>query len=333
MVRSCGDPAPVRASQAARSTARDPQAHAVASAGTSLLTASSTAWTNSSPFTPTDCFCGARHCDFGYRDRDLARRAARWRDRPRPARGVRPDRDVGRPRRDRSTPASGAGGVPDPRRSRRAEPHLRCRRARDFACGSADLSSSRRTARQDLRAAARGTWSTTRTLGDQTTSTPRTSCSCSAPEPCALGAASLTSVESGARDPGLLSGSRPWATRSRSWAAYTPDGRAGPHHAKLQITHAAGASGRSVDSARASRRHLMLIQHPCRSRSCSSRCTTTMATWSGSPTSRGREYRLLGEFDGMIKYGRLLKDGRVPERRVSRTRRIARTGSVRSPAG
>ena len=125
---------------------------------------------------------------------------------------------------------------------------------------------------------------------------------------CALGAASLTSVESGV---GLLDScldlhlsDEPslWAEHARtvSW----------PNHAKLQIS--LRLMRRGAQSLGESRFRFLCFQHHLPEPELQFHVYDDLGNLVGITDFAWPRYRLLGEFDGMIKYGRLLKPGQSP---------------------
>jgi hypothetical protein len=125
---------------------------------------------------------------------------------------------------------------------------------------------------------------------------------------CALGAASLTSVESGV---GLLdscldlnlSDVQPlWAEHARtvSW----------PNHAKLQIS--LRLMRRGAQSLGESRFRFLCFQHHLPEPELQFHVYDDLGNLVGITDFAWPRYRLLGEFDGMVKYGRLLKPGQSP---------------------
>ena len=152
------------------------------------------------------------------------------------------------------------------------------------------------------------------------------------PEQCALGTAALATVESGLGtldsylDLDLGSESSLWAEYRRR--AYWP------HHAKLQITLRLMRPGaQSIAESRA--RFLFWSQHlpePVLQ-------YAVHDAWGqlvGITDFAWPEHRLLGEFDGMVKYGRLVKPGQSAhdvvvseKRREDRLREVTGWGMIR----
>jgi len=127
-------------------------------------------------------------------------------------------------------------------------------------------------------------------------------------EQCALGAASLTNTESGVGlldsclDLQLSDEASLWAEHARrtQW----------PHHAKLQISLRLMRPGaQSIGESRG--RFLCFKQHLPEPK-LQFHVYDNRGNLVGITDFAWPHYRLLGEFDGMIKYGRLLKPGQDP---------------------
>jgi len=125
---------------------------------------------------------------------------------------------------------------------------------------------------------------------------------------CALGAASLTSVESGiglldsCLDLNLSDEPSLWAEHARtvSW----------PNHAKLHISMR--LMRRGAQSLGESRFRFLCFQHHLPEPELQFHVYDDVGNLVGITDFAWPRFRLLGEFDGMIKYGRLLKPGQSP---------------------
>jgi hypothetical protein len=152
------------------------------------------------------------------------------------------------------------------------------------------------------------------------------------PEQCALGTGALSSVEGGlclldsCLDLGL-------ASEESLWAEYA--GRVSwPHHAKLQITLRLMRPG--AESVGESRGRFLFFEHHLPEPVLQYKVYDDLGRLVGITDFAWPEYRLLGEFDGMIKYGRLLKPGQDPgevvadeKHREDQLREATRFGMVR----
>jgi hypothetical protein len=137
------------------------------------------------------------------------------------------------------------------------------------------------------------------------------------PEQCALGAAALSSVESGlcildsCLDLDLSDESSLWAEYARrlSW----------PHHAKLQISLRLMRPG--AQSVGESKGRFLFFEHHLPEPELQFRVYDDLGRLVGVTDFAWPQYRLLGEFDGMIKYGRLLRPGQDPGEVVTQEKR------------
>ena len=151
-------------------------------------------------------------------------------------------------------------------------------------------------------------------------------------EECALGAASLTSAESGvAIMDSLLD--LDLGTEESVWAAYGRR-RLWPRHAKVQIMLRLRRRGaQSIGESRT--RHGMFVDHLPEPR-LQYVVRDHLGIVVGITDFAWPAYRLLGEFDGMIKYGRLLKPGQTAgdavekeKMREDRLREVTGWGMIR----
>ena len=103
-----------------------------------------------------------------------------------------------------------------------------------------------------------------------------------------------------------------------------------PHSRKLQVTiRLARRGAQSIGESLA--RHLMWTQHLPEPQ-LQFKVYDEVGSLVGITDFAWPEFGLLGEFDGKIKYGRLLKEGETASD-ASYARRSARTGSARSRGG
>ncbi len=125
---------------------------------------------------------------------------------------------------------------------------------------------------------------------------------------CAIGAAATNCVESGV---GLLDSCLDLglADEFALWAEYTR--RTGwPHHAKLQIS--LRLMRRGAESLGESRGRFLCYEYHLPEPVLQFHVYDEHGNLVGITDFAWPKYRLLGEFDGMIKYGRLLKPGQDP---------------------
>lgn len=128
------------------------------------------------------------------------------------------------------------------------------------------------------------------------------------PETCAVGAASLTTIESGVV---VLDSvfDLDLGTEESVWSAYARRERS-PHSRKLQITiRLARRGAQSIGESLG--RHLMWIQHLPEPQ-LQFEVRDENGTLIGITDFAWPDLRLFGEFDGKIKYGRHLKPGEDP---------------------
>ena len=125
---------------------------------------------------------------------------------------------------------------------------------------------------------------------------------------CALGAASWTSIESGV---GMLDSclDLQLSDEASLWSEHARRG-SWPHHAKLQIS--LRLMRRGAQSLGESRGRFLCFQHHLPEPELQFHVYDDLGNLVGITDFAWPHYRLLGEFDGMIKYGRLLKPGQSP---------------------
>jgi hypothetical protein len=128
------------------------------------------------------------------------------------------------------------------------------------------------------------------------------------PEECALGAASLTSTEGGVviMDSCL---DLDLGKEESIWAAYAKR-KLWPHHAKLQITLRLMRPG--AQSVGESRSRFLFFEQHLPEPTLQFKVYDDDGNLVGITDFAWPQFRLLGEFDGMIKYGPLLKPGQSP---------------------
>ncbi len=128
------------------------------------------------------------------------------------------------------------------------------------------------------------------------------------PETCAVGAASLTTVAGGVA---ILDSvlDLDLGTEESLWLAYSERARS-PHSRKLQITMRLTRPG-AQSLGESLGRHLMWSQHLPEPR-LQFKVYDEFGHLIGITDYAWPELRLLGEFDGKIKYGRLLREGEDP---------------------
>jgi len=128
------------------------------------------------------------------------------------------------------------------------------------------------------------------------------------PETCAVGAASLTNVAGGVV---ILDSvfDLDLGSKESLWTAYAQRERS-PHSRKLQITIRLARPG-AQSMGESLGRHLMWTQHLPEPQ-LQFRVYDDEGVLVGITDFAWPELRLLGEFDGKIKYGRLLKEGEDP---------------------
>lgn len=128
------------------------------------------------------------------------------------------------------------------------------------------------------------------------------------PAQCAVGAASLSGIESGVvlldscLDLKMADEVSLWAEHARraSW----------PHHAKLQIS--LRLMRRGAQSVGETRGRFLFYEHHLPEPELQFHVYDDLGNLLGITDYAWPEHRLLGEFDGMIKYGRLLRPGQDP---------------------
>jgi hypothetical protein len=153
------------------------------------------------------------------------------------------------------------------------------------------------------------------------------------PERCALEAASLLPVEKGlivtdsVLDLGL-------GSEESLWSAYTPNMRRSPFFAKLQITLRLTRPG--AQSAGESRTRFMCWTQHLPEPELQFHVYDDLGNLVGITDFAWPEHRLLGEFDGRIKYGRLLKPGQqagdvvfIEKTREDRLREVTQWAVIR----
>ncbi len=137
------------------------------------------------------------------------------------------------------------------------------------------------------------------------------------PETCAVGAASLTSVASGV---GILDSvfDLDLGTQESVWLAYSRRARS-PHSRKLQITLRLARPG-AQSLGESLSRHLMWSQHLPEPQ-LQFKVYDEDGILVGITDFAWPDFRLFGEFDGKIKYGRLLNEGHDPGEAVFREKK------------
>lgn len=128
------------------------------------------------------------------------------------------------------------------------------------------------------------------------------------PESCAVGAASLTTVAGGVA---ILDSvlDLDLGTQESLWSAYSNRSRS-PHSRKLQLTLRLARQG-AQSLGESLGRHMMWSQH-LPAPQLQFKVYDENGNLVGITDFAWPELRLLGEFDGKIKYGRLLKEGEEP---------------------